>query len=405
MGENNKKQLILQAAREIISEKGLVKSNISEIAKNAGVVDSIIYHYFKNKEDLLFCVLGEQLKTVTKELLFHFEGIMGPVSKLGKMIWFHLSMSDVEYSNARIMKNLLFECRSNKNFYLHEGYKELKNYTGIMFNILKSGVEENYFREDLNLRLVRDMIFGLLDEESINCLASKEVEKTTPDFESVMSLILAMIGKNQQSEAASANGESDKTSRILQAAISIFAEKGYNKATMLEIAARAGVAEGTIYEYFKNKRDLLFCIPKEQFKYYRDSLQEMNESDHPVARLRRMIQSHFCLFMTDRDFMTIFLNDIKLNREFYTTEAYSYYSGYYDDMLNDILDKGKKRDIFRSDVNNRVYRNLYIGTFTHLAIRWFILGRSTPIEMMEEFGEATSLLCRALLKSPYKSSY
>jgi len=103
--------------------------------------------------------------------------------------------------------------------------------------------------------------------------------------------------------------------------------------------------------------------------------------------------------------MTIFLNDIKLNREFYTTEAYSFYSKYYYDMLNDILDKGKKRDIFRADINNRVYRNLYIGTFTHLAIRWFVLGRATPMEMMEEFGQTTTLLCLALLKSPGRSSY
>ncbi len=145
MEENDKKQVILNSAREIISEKGLVKSNIAEIAKNAGVADSIIYHYFKNKEDMLFCVLGEQLKAVTKELLFHFEGIMGPVSKLGKMIWFHLAISDLKHSNAKIMKNLLFECRANKNFYLHEGYQELKKYTGIMLRILRRRYRRELF--------------------------------------------------------------------------------------------------------------------------------------------------------------------------------------------------------------------------------------------------------------------
>lgn len=261
MGENHKKQVILESAKEIISENGLVKSNIAEIAKNAGVADSIIYHYFKNKEDLLFCVLGEQLKAVRKELLFHFEGIMGPVSKLGKMIWFHLAVSDLKYSNAKIMKNLLFECRANKNFYHHEGYQELRKYTGIMLGILKEGVSENYFRDDLNLNLIRDMIFGLLDEESVNCLASKEVEETSRDFESVMSLVLAMISKKNPN-ASSLSEESDKTSKILRAAISVFAEKGYNKATMLEIATRAGVAEGTIYEYFKNKKTCFSVFPK-----------------------------------------------------------------------------------------------------------------------------------------------
>jgi len=47
---------------------------------------------------------------------------------------------------------------------------------------------------------------------------------------------------------------------ILEAAAAVFAEKGYQRATMKEVAARAGIAPGTIYLYFKNKRDLLLAI-------------------------------------------------------------------------------------------------------------------------------------------------
>lgn len=47
---------------------------------------------------------------------------------------------------------------------------------------------------------------------------------------------------------------------ILEAAAAVFGEKGYDRATMKEIAARAGIAPGTIYLYFKNKRDLLLAI-------------------------------------------------------------------------------------------------------------------------------------------------
>jgi len=51
-----------------------------------------------------------------------------------------------------------------------------------------------------------------------------------------------------------------RRAQILEAAASVFAEKGYQRATMKEIAARAGVAPGTIYLYFKSKRDLLLAI-------------------------------------------------------------------------------------------------------------------------------------------------
>jgi len=47
---------------------------------------------------------------------------------------------------------------------------------------------------------------------------------------------------------------------ILEAAAAVFAERGYQRATMKEIAAHAGVAPATIYLYFDNKRDLLLAI-------------------------------------------------------------------------------------------------------------------------------------------------
>ena len=49
----------------------------------------------------------------------------------------------------------------------------------------------------------------------------------------------------------------DKYQRILEAAITVFAEQGYFQSTVAQIAKEAGVADGTIYLYFKNKDDIL----------------------------------------------------------------------------------------------------------------------------------------------------
>ncbi len=51
-----------------------------------------------------------------------------------------------------------------------------------------------------------------------------------------------------------------RRAKILEAAAALFGEKGYDRATMKEIAARAGIVPGTIYLYFQNKRDLLLAI-------------------------------------------------------------------------------------------------------------------------------------------------
>jgi len=53
-----------------------------------------------------------------------------------------------------------------------------------------------------------------------------------------------------------------RSAQILEAAARVFAQKGYHAATTKEIASEAGVSEGTIYNYFQSKEDLLLSIPR-----------------------------------------------------------------------------------------------------------------------------------------------
>lgn len=405
--KNEKKQAILLAAQEVFSKKGLANSTISEIAKRANVVDSMIYHYFKHKEDLLFYALADLMNKANEQLLFYFKGLMGSISHLGKMVWSHLYNNDFSSHEAWMMKNLLLECRSNKSFYQHEGYNSLKKYSGVMLAILNKGVKENFFREDLNVLVVRDMIFGFLDEESLSCLVYKEIDATLPDFDSIISMILAMISvedndfierKNSVGNKLNGRMEIKKSTLLLNAATSIFSQKGYHKATMLAISEKASVAEGTIYEYFKNKKDLLFSIPEKKFEVYQKMLEQMIETKDPLKKLECYITEYFRIFTSDSDFLKIYLYDLKLNKQFYSKNAFSSLLKS-NKILYDILDEGKQLGVFRSDLNNRVFRNLFVGSFSHLAMRWFILNRTTALQMMSELSEVISLLCLSATRS------
>ena len=93
----------------------------------------------------------------------------------------------------------------------------------------------------------------------------------------------------------------------------------------------------------------------------------------------------------------IFLCDIKLNKQFYNTEAFISFLNT-NETLYEILNEGKQEGVFRSDLNNRVFRNLFLGSFSHLAIRWYVLQRVTPLEMMSEMAVVTRLLCQAVTR-------
>ena len=392
MDSGNKIEKILDAAEEIMSEKGLKNSNIAEIANRAGVTDSLIYNYFKGKEDLLFSIPGRRMKEVLKDLSEQLQGIPDPISRLSKMIWFHLNYNDIHRGYARL---LLLECRSNRNFYQHKAYGLIRQYAGIMIGILEDGVEKQIFRSDIDMNLVRDIVFGVLDWEGLSCLASQEIKETVPDLEHILDLILPMIAFQPKSE----NMELYKSKRILRAAESVFSEKGYIQATISEIAKMSNVSEGTIYEYFKNKDDLLFSIPEQRFKEHIAQSDEIFELKTPLRKLRRFIRYHFYLYMTEPNFVKVFLLHIQLSQRFYGSQVYKTFQQY-TKIITDVLEEGKKEGSIRTNVNTRVFKNLFLGAFSHMALRWLILEEEAQTDKMKEIDEVVLLLSRAVAIDP-----
>jgi TetR/AcrR family fatty acid metabolism transcriptional regulator len=389
---SNKIEKILDAAEEVMSKKGLQNSSIAEIAKKAEVADSLIYNYFKGKEDLLFSIPNRRMKEVLKNLSEQLEGILDPISRLTKMIWFNLHFNDTYRGYARL---LLLECRSNRNFYQHEAYALIRKWAGIMRGILEDGVKRQIFRSDINVALLRDIIFGALDWEALNCLASREIDGAVTDFEDILNLILPMITTQNQS----AEMKLDKKSRILEAAETIFSEKGYNQALINEIAKLSNVSEGTIYEYFKNKDDLLFSIPEQRFKEHIARSKEIFELKTPLRKLRRFIRYHFYLYMTEPNFVKVFLLHIQLNQRFYGSQAYKTFQQY-TKIITDVLEEGKKEGSIRTNVNTRVFKNLFLGAFSHMALRWLILEEEAQTDKMKEIDEVVLLLSRAVAIDP-----
>jgi len=385
---NSKRGLILKSAEKIMSLKGLSDSNIAEIAKDAGITDSVIYQFFKGKEDLLFSIPGERMKDVIVHLNEHLQGIRDPESRLRKMIWFHLYYNDTHRDYARL---LLLECRSNRNFYQHEAYTLIRKYAGILLSILEEGTKNQVFRPDINMHLLRDVILGVLDWENLGCLAVQETEDTVSDLENIMALITPMITIQTNLPETELN----KSSKILWSAERVFAEKGYHQATITDIARLANVAEGTVYEYFKNKEDLLFSIPEHRFKNHVNRLNEVFEIRTPLRKLRRLIRYHFLLYMTQRDFLKVFLLHVQLNRGFYGSPVYETFRKY-TEVIQLVIEEGKKDGSIRLDVNPRVFRNLFLGAFSHMALRWLILDKGAKTDKMEEIDELVLLLSKAV---------
>ena len=97
---------------------------------------------------------------------------------------------------------------------------------------------------------------------------------------------------------------------ILEAAREVFAERGYQKASMREIARRAGITQAALYYHFENKEDLLIII-LEQFSnvFYQALLGCMTRAQGPEAGLRSMLRTHIDVIGARRKDIKILVED------------------------------------------------------------------------------------------------
>src|SRR5438876_10377225 len=96
--------------------------------------------------------------------------------------------------------------------------------------------------------------------------------------------------------AVSGRSDPSKRERILEAAVKIFAEKGFYNAKVSEIARIAGVADGTIYLYFKSKDDLLISLFEDRMEQVNENLRAaLDGPGTPVERLQRGLAAHLAL--------------------------------------------------------------------------------------------------------------
>lgn len=395
----NTKQRILLTAEEIMARKGLA-ATISEIAARSDIKNSVIYHYFKNKEDLLFSIAEYRLQDIRIQMEEQLLGLNDPESQLRKFIFFRLYYLD---KNKNYGKLLLFECRSNFNFYNHQAFDQSKWFIATLGRILQAGITSGVFRKDLNIWLVRDATFGLMDLANMNQLRNSE-STHQKDFDHIMNLIqpMVMMSKNAKPDIA------DKRKRILLAAEKIFAEKGYKNTTIQDIASMAGVGDGTIYDYFKNKEDLLFKTLKEGFqpsslkKGFQDHLhfpKDMQTETDPMANLEHFIRRQFMISLTQPSFAKIFIVNGIYNKAFYDSEAGRAVSQYIGNLFL-IITEGKKANLIRPDADQDMFGRLVLGAFSHMTLRWLISEKTTVLDKVGEINAMVALITRSIACTP-----
>jgi TetR/AcrR family fatty acid metabolism transcriptional regulator len=177
---------------------------------------------------------------------------------------------------------------------------------------------------------------------------------------------------------AQAGADPEKRKRILAAAVTLFGQKGFHEARIAEIAARAGVAEGTVYLYFRNKEDLLAAVFDDTMDEVLAKGREIASSDEPAARrLVRMLDVHLSFLAADRSLASVFQIELRRSARLVERFSRSKLVGYFR-MLEGVIRDGIVRGEFRADLAPRLAVRILFGAADEILSEWLLSGEAAP---------------------------
>lgn len=178
---------IIEAAVEVIAENGYHASQVSKIAKKAGVADGTIYLYFKNKEDILISLFDVKMGQFIGQIAQGINQKQNVSDKLLTLIEMHFQQFAEDHHLAIVTQ---LELRQSNPELRLEINKVLKPYLAEIDHIIQEGIDVKRFRSDLNLPLVRQMIFGTLDEVVTNWVMNEQRYDLLAQASAVHALII-----------------------------------------------------------------------------------------------------------------------------------------------------------------------------------------------------------------------
>ena len=190
----------------------------------------------------------------------------------------------------------------------------------------------------------------------------------------------AVAHKKKEASPPPAEG---KRERILEAAIKVFAAEGFYNAKVSQIAHEAGVADGTIYLYFKSKDDLLINLFEDRMERVNANLREALDTESTaVARLKRIVKLHLELVEQNRDMAEVISVELRQSSKFIREYSNPKFAEFLRTIAGAVVE-GQRTGELRTGIDPYVFARALFGALDEIALAWLVKhpGSKASIEL------------------------
>ena len=176
----------------------------------------------------------------------------------------------------------------------------------------------------------------------------------------------------------------EKREAILRAAISVFAHNGYFNSKVADIAREAGVADGTVYLYFKSKEEILHSIfdrsVDEALTAARAQIKEISDVRE---KLRRIALLHLERLGADRDLAVVFQVELRGSTKFMGEFSAAGFAEYLE-LIRSTIEEGQREGVLRRELNAKVVAKILFGALDEMATNWILSKRRYKLAPMAD---------------------
>jgi TetR/AcrR family transcriptional regulator, fatty acid metabolism regulator protein len=185
--------------------------------------------------------------------------------------------------------------------------------------------------------------------------------------------------------------------KIMDALKTLLELKEFASITVSELATTAGVTEGLIYKYFKDKRDVLHAVLSDYVDFYLIPLErELASTSGALNKLRKLIRIHITLYAHSKVFSRILLLEVRNHPDYFSSAAYETVKRY-TDLLMRIIEEGRTEGSIRSDIPSAAIRQLIVGGIEHTCLPSILFQRTLNPE--EASNQLSEIIFRGITES------
>ena len=196
-GGADKRDALLRAAIDTFAARGFFNAQVADVARAAGVAAGTVYLYYRGKDDLLISIFEKTMTEAIAEGRQSVSQLPNPAARLREIVRLHLDRLGRDRALAIVFQ---VELRQSTKFMERFSATQLREYLGIIRDVIADGQAAGAFRNDVNPTLAAKLLFGMLDEMATNWILSKRRYSLVSETDAIVGLFVGGLGPRTNTE-------------------------------------------------------------------------------------------------------------------------------------------------------------------------------------------------------------